>query len=107
MFIFRWMKTIGTHNYYTYILTNKSKTVLYIGVTNNLKLRLEYHKIPNESKNNFTTKYKCFYLIYYEHFQDINIAICREKELKGWRREKKEMLINSINPDWDFLNDSV
>ncbi len=101
------MKTFGTHNYYTYILTNKSKTVLYIGVTNNLKLRLEYHKKPSESHNNFTTKYKCFYLIYYEHFQDINIAINREKELKGWRREKKEMLINSTNPDWGFLNETI
>ena len=100
------MKTIGTHNYYTYILTNKSKTVLYIGVTNDLKLRLQFHKKPS-SINNFTSKYKCFYLIYYEHFHDINLAIGREKELKGWRREKKELLINSINPHWDFLNDSV
>ncbi|WP_034886215.1 GIY-YIG nuclease family protein [Gillisia sp. JM1] len=101
------MKTLGTHNYYTYILTNKNKTVLYIGVTNNLRIRLEYHRNPNEPKNNFTTKYKCFYLIYYEHFQDINIAIGREKELKGWSREKKEILINSTNPNWEFLNDRI
>jgi len=101
------MKTFVTHNYYTYILTNKSKTVLYIGVTNNLKLRLDYHKKPIELHNNFTTKYKCFYLIYYEHFQDINIAINREKELKGWRREKKENLINLSNPNWEFLNETI
>ncbi len=101
------MKTLGTHNYYTYILTNKNKTVLYIGVTNNLKIRLDFHKNSMGVKNNFTAKYKCIYLIYYEHFQDINIAISREKELKGWRREKKEILIHSMNPNWLFLNDTI
>jgi putative endonuclease len=99
------MKTLGTHNYYTYILTNKSKTVLYIGVTNNLIDRLGFHK--SSSSNSFTAKYKCFYLIYYEHYFDINIAIKREKQLKGWKREKKEELILEFNPDWNFLNEEV
>lgn len=98
------MKPLGTHNYYTYILTNKNKTVLYIGVTNNLKNRIEYHKLAKQS---FTSKYKCFYLIYFEHFSEINQAIEREKQLKGWKRIKKEQLINSSNPEWRFLNDEV
>ncbi|HKJ06306.1 MAG TPA: GIY-YIG nuclease family protein, partial [Flavobacteriaceae bacterium] len=80
------MQTIGTHNYYVYILTNKNKTVLYIGVTNNIKNRIAYHKT---SKSAFTYKYNCFYLIYYERFGDVNQAIKREKILKGWKRFKK------------------
>ena len=101
------MKTLGTHNYFVYILTNKNKTVLYIGVTNNLKNRLLYHQNSNVPKLSFTFKYKCYHLIYYEHFMDINLAIKREKQLKGWLRSKKEQLINAFNPDWDFLNDTI
>ena len=92
------------HEYYIYILTNQNKTVLYIGVTNNLSRRLKEHfegKIPG-----FTQQYRCRYLIYYELFQFIDQAIAREKELKAWRREKKEMLISKFNPDWIFLNDT-
>ena len=100
-------KTIGTHNYYVYILTNKMKTVLYIGVTNELKERLYWHKNPEANSKTFTVKYNCFYLIYFEHFQDIEQAIDREKQLKGWRREKKEKLITSFNPNWRFLNDEI
>ena len=97
------MKTFGTHNYFVYILTNYNKTTLYIGVTNDLKVRLHYHKNP-ENEQTFTTKYKCYYLIYYEHFGEINQAIAREKELKGWNRKKKNDLIISFNPNWKFLN---
>lgn len=57
------MKTIGTHNYYIYILTNKIKTVLYTGVTNNLKGRLYFHKNPLPFSKAFTTRYKCYYLV--------------------------------------------
>jgi putative endonuclease len=53
----------------------------------------------------FTQQYRCHYLIYYELFQFIDQAIAREKELKAWRREKKEMLISKLNPAWIFLND--
>lgn len=94
---------MNNHEYYIYILTNQSKTVLYIGVTNNLSRRLKEHfegRIPG-----FTQQYKCRYLIYYELFQFIDQAISREKELKAWRREKKEMLICQFNQDWTFLND--
>ena len=101
------MKTLGTHNYYVYIITNLNKTVLYIGVTNDLKTRLYYHQNPVANENHFTAKYKCFFLIYYEHFQDIDEAIAREKQLKGWTRKKKENLINSMNPQWNFLNDEI
>ncbi|WP_419868168.1 GIY-YIG nuclease family protein [Chryseobacterium sp. CT-SW4] len=101
------MKTIGTHNYYVYILTNKNKTVLYTGVTNDLKSRLYWHKNPEAGSNHFTFKYNCFYLVYYEHFQDIELSIAREKQIKGYSRMKKENLINNFNPNWEFLNDSI
>ncbi len=103
------MKTFGTHNYYVYILTNHNKSVLYIGVTNDLKRRLIEH---NENTNNnkefkFTTKYNCTYLIYWERFQWIDQAIAREKQIKGWVRKKKEELITSFNPSWKFLNENI
>lgn len=101
------MKTIGDHNYYVYILSNKIKTVLYIGVTNDLAGRLYFHNNPLPFSKAFTTKYKCFYLIYYEHFFEVESAIKREKQLKGWSRKKKEILINDFNPNWDFLNDTI
>lgn len=93
------------HNYFIYIVTNKNKTVLYIGVTNDLQRRVYEHEQGLIA--GFTKKYNCHYLIYYEHFQDINDAIEREKVLKKWRREKKENLINEFNPDWKFLNEDV
>lgn len=102
------MKTLGTHNYYVYILTNKNKTVLYTGITNNLADRIEFHKTPKLSiRQHFAYKYKCFYLIYFEHFFDVNEAILREKQIKGYSRKKKENLINSDNHDWKFLNDEI
>ena len=94
------------HTYYTYILTNKNKTVLYIGFTNNLAARLHQH-LQGLSKSSFTAKYNCHYLVYFETFQDPQQGINREKELKGWKREKKMALINSQNPDWRFLNDDI
>jgi len=100
-------KTIGTHNYYVYILTNINKTVLYIGVTNNLKDRIHYHSNPLANSKHFTHKYNCKYLLYFEHYRDINIAIDREKQLKKWNREKKEVLIGRKNPHWVFLNDLI
>jgi putative endonuclease len=106
--IFKVMKSIGGHNYFVYILTNKNKTVLYIGVTNNLKVRIFNHRNPGlVTKIPFATKYKCFYLVYYERYQYIDHAIDRETQLKKWRREKKNKLISDFNPNWDFLNDIV
>ncbi|HTX86584.1 MAG TPA: GIY-YIG nuclease family protein, partial [Candidatus Nanoarchaeia archaeon] len=76
--------------YYVYIIASSSGT-LYIGVTNSLMRRIYEHK--NGLIEGFSKKYSCHKLIYYEIFGDVNAAINREKQLKGWRREKKEKLI--------------
>ena len=95
-------------NYYIYIVTNQNKTVLYIGLTNNIQRRLSQHYFDSENaKKSFAGKYNCFYLVYYQVFEDINAAIKREKEIKGWRREKKNQLISEFNPNWDFFNHDV
>jgi putative endonuclease len=95
----------GYHTYYIYILTNKTKTVLYIGVTNYLKIRLQQHKdniiLGNKT---FASRYNVQYLVYYEKFTWVQEAIAREKELKKWRREKKDNLIKTMNPDFEFLD---
>ena len=94
------------HNYYVYILTNPGRTVLYTGVTNNLDRRLAQHVAAfNEKRNCFTSRYNCLNLIYYEWYFNILEAIAREKEIKGWKRWKKEKLISTFNPEWCFLND--
>lgn len=92
------------HSYYVYIVTNINKTVLYTGVTNNLEQRLTEHFLSNSTKKTFASKYNCYYLVYYEHFQYILNAIAREKEIKGWTRDKKNHLIEMMNPAWNFLN---
>ena len=95
-------------NYFIYIITNERKTVLYIGVTNDIQKRLSQHYFDSQNaKKSFAGKYNCYYLLYYETFEDINLAILREKELKGWRREKKNKLISKFNSNWDFLNNDV
>ncbi len=102
------MKPIGSHNYFIYITTNRNKSVLYTGVTNDLKRRLYEHKEDADgSKKHFAGKYNCYYLIYYERFQYIEHAIEREKEIKGWTRKKKMDLINELNSEWRFLNEEV
>src|SRR5438093_6480605 len=102
------MKIPGTHNYYVYIVTNKNKTVLYTGVTNDMSRRLYQHQEDaSEHKKSFTARYDCCYLLYWERFDFIQNAIAREKEIKGWLRKKKEALINEQNPEWRFLNNEV
>lgn len=102
------MKPLGCHNYFVYITTNYNKTVLYTGVTNNLKKRLsEHYNDSINTKSHFAGKYKCIYLIYWERFTYIQHAILREKEIKGWTRNKKEILISNFNPEWDFLNEKI
>ena len=88
--------------YYVYILTNKSHSVLYIGVTNNLERRLYEHK--NHLIPGFTDRYNVERLVYYECTKDVRTAIEREKELKGWTRKRKEALIDSLNPQWEDLS---
>ena len=92
--------------YYVYTLTNFDKTVLYTGVTNNLKRRLHEHK-SGINKHSFTSKYKCYYLLYFDKFASIVQAIDQEKKIKGWTRIKKEKLISDFNKEWEFLNDEV
>ncbi|MFZ5452557.1 MAG: GIY-YIG nuclease family protein [Thermodesulfobacteriota bacterium] len=88
--------------YSVYILTNKSGT-LYVGVTNNLERRMFEHK--NSLNEGFTKKYKINRLMYYESFNDIDEAIYREKQIKGWRRDKKIALIEEDNPTWQDLSE--
>ena len=95
------------HNYFTYIVTNYRKTVLYIGVTNNLENRLYEHYMNKGNPITFAGRFHCYYLIYFERYQFIQHAIEREKELKGWTRKKKEDLIKTINPNWKFLNNEI
>lgn len=87
---------------FIYIPTNKNKTTLYIGVTSDLPKRIAEH-INHRYPKSFSAQYNVTYCIYYEKFFCIKEAIAREKELKKWRREKKEKLINQLNPKWDDL----
>ena len=89
--------------YYVYILTNNSHHTLYIGVTNNLERRLYEHK--SELLDGFTKQYHLHKLVYYEETGDVNAAIAREKQLKGWTRKKKDALIASVNPLWEDLSE--
>jgi len=98
------MYVFNKHIYYIYILTNPERSVLYIGMTNNLGKRLEEHYSNRGNPKTFAGKYYCYSLIYYEEFQYVRDAIAREKELKGWSRKKKEDLIKTKNRDMTFLN---
>ena len=88
------------HEYYVYILTSRSGT-LYIGMTNSIERRLREHK--SGEFDGFASKYHCNRLVYLEGFDDVRNAIDREKQLKGWRREKKIALIEARNPRWQDL----
>jgi len=89
--------------YYVYILTNKRNTVLYTGVTNDLKRRVYEHK--EKLAEGFTKKYNITKLVYYEIFEDIKDAIEREKIIKGGSRAKKIDLIKSMNSEWGDLHE--
>ena len=86
-----------------YMLTNKNNTVIYTGVTSDLFKRIYEHK-SGKFKNSFSNRYNLYKLVYYEAFGRIEEAIAREKQIKGGNRSKKELLINSINPDWRDLS---
>jgi len=86
---------------YTYIMGSHTGT-LYIGVTSDFDNRIREHK--NGAYEGFSKKYGCTRLLYYEKYDDIRTAIAREKQLKGWRREKKVALIQSMNPGWRDLS---
>src|SRR6266498_5206719 len=95
---------INNRAYYVYIVTNKLRTVLYVGVTNSPEQRIVEHYLNTNSSETFTGRYKCFILVYFECFRYINQAITREKQIKKWSRTKKHSLIESINPTWNNLN---
>jgi len=96
---------INMRLYFVYILTNAFDTVFYTGVTNDLARRVIEHK--HGKAGGFTSRYRVFKLVFYEMYNDINLAINREKQIKGGSRQKKIDLINSMNPDWQALADHL
>ena len=91
--------------YYIYFVTNKRLNVLYIGVTNNLIRRVYEHK--NKLQEGFTKRYNVDRLVYYECYEDVPTAIMREKQIKGWARNKKNALVNKENPLWEDLYEGL
>jgi putative endonuclease len=91
-------------DYYVYKMTNRSRVVLYVGMTSRLEGRTWEHK--NHVVDGFTFKYYLDRLVYYERFCDPISAITREKEIKAWRREKKNVLVETLNPRWEDLTES-
>lgn len=88
--------------YYVYLLTNWDNRVMYVGVTNNLERRIYEHK--NKLVDGFTKKYNVEKLVYFETASDVLAAIEREKQIKKWRREKKNQLVIEMNPEWKDLS---
>ena len=85
-------------------MTNWNNDVMYIGMTNNLKRRIYEHK--NKLVGGFTKKYNINKLVYFEYTNDVNTAIRREKEIKKWRREKKNNLVSKLNPEWNDISNN-
>ena len=88
--------------YYVYILSNRTNVTVYVGVTNNLQRRLWEHR-NHAAPNSFTAKYHIDNLVYFETTTDVRAALVREKQIKSWSRKKKNLLIESENPDWNDL----
>lgn len=99
------LKLAMNRQYYVYITTNKSNTVLYTSVANNLTRRVYEHK--EKLVDGFARKYKITKLVYYELFEDIENAIFREKQIKGGSRQKKIDLINTMNKEWRELYEEL
>lgn len=91
--------------YFVYIITNSRNTVLYTGITNHLSRRIYQHK--NKSVSSFSSKYNINKLVYYEIFENINVAIEREKQIKAGNRKKKIEIISKFNPNWKDLCNSI
>jgi putative endonuclease len=92
----------ATGRYYVYLLANWNNKVIYVGVTNDLERRIYEHK--NKLVEGFTKKYNLNKLVFFEETNDAHAAIAREKEIKRWRREKKDRLVNLENPKWEDLS---
>jgi putative endonuclease len=90
--------------YWVYIVASNNRRTLYIGVTSDLAQRLREHRYPQTTSTAFSTRYHTVHLVYYEAFDGIDEAIAREKQLKGWRREKKNVLVTKMNPRGEDLS---
>jgi putative endonuclease len=101
---------VKTRAFWVYIMANTGgrAATLYTGATNNLERRVYEHKIPDHEKRpqSFAAKYRITRLVYFEEFQHVRDAIAREKQIKGWRRERKLTLIESINAEWHDLSEA-
>ena len=93
-----------TKYYYVYILTNKRNTVLYTGITSNLVRRIWEHKNKTDRVSEFTKRYNCDVLVYYDYGLSVTDAISREKQIKSWSRKRKIDLINKFNPKLNDLS---
>jgi len=93
------------YDFWVYTTTNKLDSVLYIGVTNDLTRRVREHQ--SDETPGFTAHYRCHKLVYWEHYSQVEDAIAREKQLKGWSRKKKVALIESMNPRWVDLSEEI
>ena len=91
--------------YYIYFITNWTSEIIYTGVTSNLQKRIYEHKY--KVVKGFSRQYKLSKLVYYEIFDDPENAILREKQIKKWRRDKKDFLVNQMNPEWRDLYDEL
>ncbi len=92
--------------YYVYILANMTNVSIYVGVTNNLLRRVYEHKNELDS-DSFTAKYGIHKLVYYETTFDVHAALEREKQLKSWNRARKNRLVESMNPKWEDLYETI
>ena len=88
--------------FFVYFMTNHNNKVLYVGVSSNLEARIWQHK--NKMIEGFTEKYNVTKLVYFEPFSDGRNAIQREKQIKNWKRSKKDFLVNKMNPEWKDLS---
>ena len=91
-------------SYYVYIVTNKTRTVVYTGITNHLERRILEHYLDRGNTKSFAGRYKCHHVVFFDWFDDIDQAIAFEKRIKGKSRKWKNDLIEEHNPDWDSLN---
>ena len=93
-------------SFYVYMMTNQSDEVLYTGVTNDLIRRVYEHKNHVDPKS-FTCRYNVEILVYYEIYSEADLAISREKQIKGWNRKRKNKYITEQNPEWRDLYEEI
>ena len=92
--------------YYVYLLTNANKNLIYVGITNNLVRRVYEHK-NHLDMGSYTARYNIDQLVYFETTKDVYSAISREKQIKGWNRKRKNKLVESMNPGWQDIYNTI